>query len=324
MKPPKSTPAAAPKASLHPRNRHQGSYDFAALTPDSPALAAFVFRNQYGTDTIDFANPAAVKALNQALLKHSYGVDTWDVPAGYLVPPIPGRADYIHYLADLLATDNQGVVPTGPGLTGLDIGVGANCIYPILGHQEYGWSFVGTDTDARAIQVARQLIEANATLRNHVALRLQSEPEQMLEGVLKPGELFDFVVCNPPFHTSAAEAAGQNQRKRHGLNRNDKSKPALNFGGQPGELWYPGGEERFVRQLVKESAARATTTLWFTSLISKQSTVPGILKELSWGAATEVRTIEMAQGQKVSRFVAWTFLPTEERAAWAVKRWHKA
>ncbi|PVF10901.1 23S rRNA (adenine(1618)-N(6))-methyltransferase, partial [Yersinia pestis] len=37
--------------------------------------------------------------------------------------------------------------------------------------------------------------------------------------------------------------------------------------------------------------------------------------------AVEVRTIEMAQGQKVSRFVAWTFLTPEQQAAWVAERW---
>jgi 23S rRNA (adenine1618-N6)-methyltransferase len=318
-----TTPPAA-KAPLHPRNKHQGSYDFPVLTQGSPALAAFVSRNKYGTDTIDFSSPAAVKALNQALLKHFYGIGTWDIPAGYLCPPIPGRADYVHYLADLLAASNGGTIPKGPGLTGLDVGVGANCIYPILGHQEYGWNFVGSDTDAKAVQLARQLVVANDSLRGHIDLRVQDEAESMLKGIMRPGEVFDFVMCNPPFHTSAAEAAGQNQRKRHGLGHHNSRQPALNFGGQPGELWYPGGEERFVRQLVKESATRPTVAFWYTALISKQTTVPGIHKELSWTAATEVQTIDMTQGQKSSRFVAWTFLTPEQQATWRTARWTKA
>jgi 23S rRNA (adenine1618-N6)-methyltransferase len=39
-------------------------------------------------------------------------------------PPIPGRADYIHQIADLLATCNKKVVPTGADIRILDIGVG--------------------------------------------------------------------------------------------------------------------------------------------------------------------------------------------------------
>ena len=67
--------------------------------------------NQFGDESVDFANPAAVKALNRALLRQDYGLDYWDIPAGYLCPPIPGRADYVHYLADLLAADRGGGAP---------------------------------------------------------------------------------------------------------------------------------------------------------------------------------------------------------------------
>jgi 23S rRNA (adenine1618-N6)-methyltransferase len=54
-------------------------------------------------------------------------------PANYLCPPIPAVADYLHYLADLLA-DGSGGVPRGIKVRALDVGVGANCIYPLLGH----------------------------------------------------------------------------------------------------------------------------------------------------------------------------------------------
>jgi 23S rRNA (adenine1618-N6)-methyltransferase len=40
------------------------------------------------------------------------------------------------------------------------IGIGANCIYPIIGNAEY-WSFVGTDIDEKAIENCSTIIEAN-------------------------------------------------------------------------------------------------------------------------------------------------------------------
>jgi 23S rRNA A1618 N6-methylase RlmF len=52
----------------------------------------------------------------------------------------PGRLDYIHYIADLLQKQ-QRYHPKGHTVQGLDIGIGANCIYPIIGNAEYGWSF---------------------------------------------------------------------------------------------------------------------------------------------------------------------------------------
>src|SRR3954469_11654764 len=117
------------KPGLHPRNRHVLRYDFPALVRSSPNLKRFVRLSPTRNDTIDFADPAAVLALNRALLKHHYGVAHWTIPAGYLCPPVPGRADYVHRLADLLATSTSNVIPRGPKTVVLDIGVGANCIY---------------------------------------------------------------------------------------------------------------------------------------------------------------------------------------------------
>ena len=317
----------ASKTVLHPRNPHRERYDFAQLTQASPPLAAFVHANKFGDASIDFANPEAVKALNQALLKQFYGIAHWDIPAGYLCPPIPGRADYLHYVADLLAASNGGEVPRGKGVLVLDIGVGANCIYPLIGHQAYGWRFVGSETDAVALRAARHIVAANDALKGSIDLRHQPEAGHMLAGLAKRGEVFDATICNPPFYASLAEAEAGSQRKTTNLGSRKPGRPAppvRNFGGQASELWYPGGEEAFVRQLVRESQAQPVTAYWFTTLVSQSHTLPGIYKELQWAGAVEVKTIDMAQGQKKSRLVAWTFLTPEQQAAWRSNRWVKA
>ncbi|HET9503736.1 MAG TPA: 23S rRNA (adenine(1618)-N(6))-methyltransferase RlmF [Hymenobacter sp.] len=317
----------ASKAPLHPRNPHRERYDFAQLTQASPPLAPFVHTNKFGDASIDFANPEAVKALNRALLKQFYGIAHWDIPAGYLCPPIPGRADYLHYVADLLAASNSGAVPRGKGVSVLDIGVGANAIYPLIGRQEYGWRFVGSETDAVALRVARNIVRANDALKGSIDLRHQPDAGHMLAGIPKRGEVFDATICNPPFFASLAEAEAGTRRKTTNLGGRNTGRPAppvRNFGGQASELWYPGGEEAFVRQLVKESHAQPATAFWFTTLVSQSHTLPGIYKELQWAEAVEVKTIDMAQGQKKSRLVAWTFLTPEQQAAWREKRWVKA
>ena len=119
-------PGQAPegKPGLHARNRHRQGYDFAALAGSCPGLAVFLTKNPVGGTTIDFADPAAVKTLNRALLTHHYGVQDWDIPPGYLCPPIPGRADYLHHLADLLAESRGGSIQQGSAVRVLDIGVG--------------------------------------------------------------------------------------------------------------------------------------------------------------------------------------------------------
>jgi len=317
--PPKDT--SAEKDSLHPRNRHRGRYDLAQLTQSVPELGPFVAENAHGDASIDFANPDAVKALNRALLKQFYGIQLWDIPAGYLAPPIPGRADYVHYLADLLGSVNEGVVVTGKRIRVLDVGVGANCIYPIIGHREYGWRFIGTDVDPVAIRVAKQIVASNSVLAGAVDLRLQPSATNIFIGISKPKEVFDLTMCNPPFHGSQAEAEAGTRRKEQNLGTSKGATPTQNFGGRPSELWYPGGEATFLWRMAEESALFRDTCFWFTALVSKKETLPGLYKSLQKLGAAEVRTIPMEQGQKVSRIVAWTFLNAEQQQAWREKRW---
>ena len=313
-------PSSAVVSRLHPRNRHSGRYDFAALVACCPALAAFVAPNAYGDDSIDFADPAAVRALNRALLKHHYGV-VWTLPAHYLCPPIPGRADYIHYLADLLAETVGQTVPRGASVRVLDIGTGANLVYPLIGHAEYGWRFVGSDIERGALASAQAIIDANAGLGDAIELRLQSSPARIFTGIVRRDERYDLVMCNPPFHASQEDARAGSERKWRNLGRTDRSAtarnaPTLNFGGRNAELVCAGGEAGFVRRMIEESARIPTQCLWFTSLVSRADNLRAIDHALTAARVQARRTIEMAQGQKKSRIVAWTFLGTRQRQAW--------
>lgn len=308
------------KPGLHSRNRHRERYDFPRLVAACPELGPHVRVNPYGDPSIDFADPRAVKALNRALLATFYGVARWGIPEGYLCPPIPGRADLIHYLADLLASCNGNAIPRSATVRVLDIGVGANAIYPILGHHEYGWSFLGSDIDPGALANARRIVEENPGLAGAVEIRRQAHPPHILEGLLKPGETFDLSLCNPPFHTSAREAREGSERKWRNLGRATKDQPTRNFGGQGGELWCPGGEEAFLLRMIRESATMPTACLWFTSLVSRAENLPPLKRGLKQAGAAETRILPMAQGQKKSRILAWTFLGLEAREAWR-KRW---
>lgn len=310
------------KAKLHPRNKHRERYDFEQLIACCPELAKFVKLNIYNDNSIDFFDPEAVRMLNKALLKAHYGIDNWEIPVGYLCPPIPGRADYIHHIADLLCGKNYGKVPSGNKITCLDIGVGANCVYPIIGVNEYGWSFVGSEIDTIAIESAKAIVASNPSLTTNVEIRLQANPKDILYGILRKDEFVDLVVCNPPFHGSLAEVEEASMRKLSSLKGEKVTKATLNFGGQNTELWCNGGEERFIRDLVRESKKFADSCFWFSTLVSKQTTLKNTYEALRKVDAIEVKTIPMGQGTKSSRIVAWTFLSPIQQKQWANSRWN--
>lgn len=313
------------KKGLHPRNRHQGRYDFELLMADCEELRAFVVKNQYGDLSINFADPAAVKMLNRALLQHFYDVVGWDIPDGFLCPPIPGRADYVHAVADLLAEGSSGKIPRGSAVRVLDVGVGANCVYPLIAQHEYGWQVVGSDINPEAIAAARRIIALNPALSAVIECRLQTSVADVFHGIIQSDEVFDMTLCNPPFHTSEEQANAGTRRKLKNLSAGhapqSSKKPLLNFAGKNAELWCKGGEVGFVRKMIKQSAELPTSALWFSSLISKKENLAAIYRALKRAKPETVRTIDMAQGKKVSRIVAWSFFDESQRKVWAKKRW---
>jgi 23S rRNA (adenine1618-N6)-methyltransferase len=308
------------KSGLHPRNKHRSRYDFETLIDVCPELKSYVSINKFNIETIDFTNPLAIKSLNQALLKQFYNIKHWDIPQNYLCPPIPGRVDYIHYIADVLSSSNGGIIPKGKAVNVLDIGVGANCIYPLLGHQEYGWQFIGSEIDPIAFKVAKQIVESNS-LSNYIDIRHQINASFIFKGIIKPTELIDITVCNPPFHSSAAEANAGSQKKWKNLGHKKTEKPVLNFGGQTSELWCKGGEVAFISKMIEESVLIKDQCLWFTSLVSKSENLPAIYTALKKVNAISIKTINMSQGNKISRLVAWTFLSETQHIQWSLKRW---
>jgi 23S rRNA (adenine1618-N6)-methyltransferase len=232
--------------------------------------------NAHGDLSIDFADPLAVKTLNTALLDRYYNIVDWDIPEGALCPPIPGRADYIHYMADL-----PGLGPElGPGLEQprirlLDIGTGTNGIYPLLACQIYDWQCVGSDINTQSLENVATIIANNPTLKDRFTLRTQHDKNHIFEGIIQAGEFFDVSVCNPPFDASPDEALKGSQLKLKNLARSrgeqkaEAEPPTLNFGGLEAELWCKGGEQLFLKKLIRESRVYSTQCRRFISLVSK-------------------------------------------------------
>ncbi len=290
------------KHSTHPKNKHQGRYDFDALIKACPALKKYVKPNKFGDTSIDFSDPKGVKTLNRALLAMQYSVKSWNIPNDYLVPPIPGRADYIHYVAAELLPNK-----IGSKITVLDIGTGASLIYPIIGSQEYGWRFIATDIDENSINSCQSILNHNAHLKN-IELRLQKNARDTFFGIVESTEKIQLSICNPPFHASIEDAQRGTLRKVNNLGKGIKVKsPKLNFGGTGAELVTDGGEKKFICNMIRQSKRFSENIEWFSSLVSKEVNVKPIISALRDAGVKNKRIIEMGQGNKVSRIICWRF-----------------
>lgn len=316
-----NSPKSPEKTRLHPRNKNRELYDLKSLVQVEPMLSHYIQPNRYGEDSVNYADPEAVRLLNKALIHHYYGIKNWDFPKDNLCPPIPGRADYIHYMADLLSQSNYGKIPVGENITGLDIGVGATCIYPIIGATEYGWSFTGSDISSQSIENAQRITASNVSLQGKIECRLQKNPRTIFKGILERNEKIDFTICNPPFHSSADEAQKGTQRKVQNLSGKKTAAPVLNFSGINNELVYPGGELAFIRQMIQESRYFAANCFWFSTLVSKSSNLKRIDHALQEAGIEQTKTIPLGTGNKISRIVAWSFLSKAEQKEWRETRW---
>ncbi len=292
---------------MHPNNFHTEEYDFPKLVKNYPPLKEFIFINEHGIETVNFAFPRAVKAVNKALLITYYDIDYWSFSDLNLCPPIPGRSDYIHYLNDILTESNLDKNPTI-----LDIGVGASCIYPLLGNALFGWNFVGTDINDNSLASAQKIIDKN-NLKEAIKLKKQEDSANILTGAIKENDKFAASMCNPPFFASEEKADEANKRKLKGLGIKSEMR---NFSGTQNEIWYEGGEKAFLHNYLYQSGFFKNQCYWFTSLVSKKENVQSMYDSLNKMNATEIRTIDMHQGHKFSRFVAWTFLTDHERENW--------
>ena len=300
------------KTNLHPKNKNREQYKIEELLLVIPELKDHIKKNKLGEDSIHFSDPVAIKLLNKALLSHYYGIQKWEFPDTNLCPPIPGRADYIHYMSDLLNNNDN--------ITCLDIGVGASCIYPILGVSEYNWNFIASEVNTEAITIAKKIIKDNPSLKGKVKFRIQKDENNIFKGIIKPKDKIDLSICNPPFHSSKKEALKGSMRKIRNLSGERSKKIQLNFSGVANELVYKGGEYQFIKNMIEESVLYSNNCLWFTTLVSKEKNLKNIYKLLEDIKAKDVKTLNIGTSNKKSRIVVWTFQTKEEQKNWKINK----
>ena len=318
-------PRAPDGERMHPRNVFAASNpDFAALAATHPRLLPYLVETKDGLHTIDFASWDATFELNRALLDACYGVKHWEVPRGHLCPPVANRANYVHWIEDLLALSrpaSASASAAGPALVGLDVGVGASCVYPLIGASLNGWRFVGIDVTDVAVAGARANAAGNPAIRHLVEIRdartfrlagtsptlenqtrtneNDSRGDSLLLPAMDEHETFAFCMCNPPFFDSDIQTEEARRRKN----------PGSDFGGSDAETSCPGGERAFTARLFEDSLALRDRVHWFTTMCGKKETVKHLRRALASRDArvAAVRTTVFRQGKTARWGVAWSF-----------------
>jgi 23S rRNA (adenine1618-N6)-methyltransferase len=273
---------------MHKNNKYfSNPPKFDHLAKIYPNFSKFVYKNKFGGYSINWKDKMALKELNKALLDYDFDIHYWDIPDGFLIPSIPSRCNYIHWISDLIAPfciEN---------VQGMDIGTGANLIYPILGHQIYGWSFIGTDINNESLQVSQKIIREN-NLETSIQVKLQPSEDKIFENIVDEKDFFHFCMSNPPYFSIEDEIKQDN--------------PHTDFDYNEKEAYCSGGEFGFICKIIKESHKYKNNFIWFTTLVGRKfnlDKIENILKEIK--GLKEIKKTTFYQGKQARWGIAWTF-----------------
>ena len=259
-------------------------------------------------------------ALTRALMHSQFGVVLPSLPVDRLCPPVPNRWAYVQWIQNdllhLLCEPNDYFTTTKPrNHRGIDIGTGASCIYPILFTSSNNeWNMIGTEIDPLSIESARANVKANK-LEDRVQIqpvkptRAQQHDSMSNDrsSVASSGgpiaralecceeKSFDFVMSNPPFF-DVAKALDPRADER------DRAPKTMYEGS------YPGGEDGFVCDMIRDSLVFRDRIGWYSTMCGKKSSFTRLKQILIHLLGPgHVLTMEFSPGYMSRWFLAWTF-----------------
>ncbi|KAM6450040.1 RNA N(6)-adenosine-methyltransferase METTL16 [Liasis olivaceus] len=285
--------------SMHARNRYKNKPpDFAYLASKYPEFKQHVQINLSGRVSVNFKDPQAVRALTCTLLKEDFGLQI-DIPLERLIPTVPLRLNYIHWVEDLIA--QQDTAAKGSVTWGIDIGTGASCIYPLLGATLNGWYFIATEVDDVCFSYAKKNVEQN-NLSDLIKVVKVPQKTLLLDALEEESEvIYDFCMCNPPFFANQLEAKGVNSR-------NPRRPPpsSINTGGIT-EIMAEGGELEFVKRIIHDSLQLKKRLRWYSCMLGKKCSLAPLKEELRIHGVPKVTHTEFCQGRTMRWALAWSF-----------------
>ncbi|XP_071944502.1 RNA N(6)-adenosine-methyltransferase mettl16-like [Antedon mediterranea] len=283
---------------MHPRNIYfNNPPDFAKLCEKYPDFKSHTLTSSSAKVNIDFKDPEALRSLTCTLLKEDFGLDV-HLPIDRIIPTVPLRLNYILWIEDLLRKSD---IPLDRQITGIDIGCGSSCIYPLLGFKLNNWKFIASEVDSLSLQYAKENVQEN-NAENFITVYEAVENTMLLEIIAdNPRPDYHFTMCNPPFFGNMLEAQGILSRSM------DRAEPKSVCTAAEIECIADGGEVEFVKRMIQDSLKLRHKVLWFTSMVGKKASLPLIKQDLHKHKISHFTTTEFCQGRTMRWGVAWTF-----------------
>ncbi|XP_052612026.1 LOW QUALITY PROTEIN: RNA N6-adenosine-methyltransferase METTL16 [Peromyscus californicus insignis] len=284
--------------SMHARNRYKDKPpDFAYLASKYPDFKQHIQINLNGRVSLNFKDPEAVRALTCTLLREDFGLSI-DIPLERLIPTVPLRLNYIHWVEDLIGHQDS---DKSTLRRGIDIGTGASCIYPLLGATLNGWYFLATEVDDMCFNYAKKNVEQN-NLSDLIKVVKVPQKTLLMDALKEESEIiYDFCMCNPPFFANQLEAQGVNSR-------NSRRPPpsSVNTGGIT-EIMAEGGELEFVKRIIHDSLQLKKRLRWYSCMLGKKCSLAPLKEELRIQGVPKVTFTEFCQGRTMRWALAWSF-----------------
>ena len=134
-------------------------------------------------------------------MKKDFGLE-WDIPNSHLTPGLTGRINYLNWIHEVLHLIPEILESSSQNQSGIDVGTGASCIYPLLGNALYGWTFDATDIDNESVISSEHLVALNK-LDHAIQIHQRTTSQPLLTDLVATP--VSFSMCNPPFFSSMEE-----------------------------------------------------------------------------------------------------------------------
>ena len=217
---------------------------------------------KYGEFSFDWSNNNLSLLMTKSILNYYFNIKYYDIPNNFLIPPVPSRLIYINVIQSLLTLfkvfDKNEII-------GVDIGTGANIIYPILGNKIYNWKFICSDINDEAIKNGKRIINENK-LENGIKLIKQKYKYNIFLGILNREKKYAFTMCNPPYYDYQDEIKIEDSKRDCEYNFD--------------EIYYKNGEIGFFERYFEESIYFSKNVFLFSFLIGKKSNAEKIFDKI--------------------------------------------
>ncbi|KAF1811593.1 DUF890 domain protein [Eremomyces bilateralis CBS 781.70] len=272
--------------------------EFAALAKDDPDFAKVLKEN----NKIDFWDPLAVQQLTKSVLRRDFKLEI-NLPGDRLCPPVPNRFAYIKWLQKLIDSTGDSyrdAYEESREVIGIDIGVGASCIYPLLGcASRPNWRFGGTEIDARNLEFAQKNVRTNG-LESRIRILPAKEGQPLISLAQLGTDHADFVMCNPPFFTSLEDMDATYETKT--------KPPSAVCTGAAVEMITDGGDLGFALQIFALSQSLKTKIQWYSCLLGKLQSAKDLVARLKESEITNFAAHCLQTGGRTKRWlVAWSY-----------------